>query len=210
MQPSLKISMLSIAIGLLFAADAMAQAFMRHEPTFFDEGRELLEERVQELQRSQPEPILTIDASIQQWQPISSRAGEFYVWAPLGILSDDTETIPVGNLSLEFRILASQTSDGKFVVAYADAPDIETSQLFAAVKDTLVKRTAFEIRSVENIEVDDGVGESLILVGDAELISIYLLLGNERIYVVGVRQKGGNEPSEAATQFLESFRPHNN
>lgn len=202
---SAQIVLLSVLSCFLFAPDAVAQRFQANEPTFFDEGHEQLERNIEQLQQSQPAPVLTIDASIQQWQPIASQTGGFSVWVPLGILSDDTETIPVGAMDLEFRILSSQTSVGKFVLAYADAPDTESAQLFASVKDALVERTAFEIRTVERITVDGGVGESLILTGDAELISVYVLLGNDRLYVVGVRQTGGSAPSEAATRFLKSF-----
>lgn len=204
LKPSLTIPFLSLASGLLLTPCAMAQGRL-NEPTFFEEGREQFEREIERLQQTQPAPIITIDADIQQWQPISSQAGGFSVWAPLGILLDDTETVSVGTADVDFRILSSQTSLGRFVVAYADQPDIETSELFAAIKDALVERTAFEISTIESIKVDGNIGKSLILTSDTGLISAYILLGNNRVYVVGVRQTEGNEPSEAAKRFLTSF-----
>ena len=200
-----KIALLSALSCLLFAPDTMGQRFRVDQPSFFEEGNEQFERQIQQLQQTQPTPVLTIDTSIHQWQPVASQAGEFSVWAPLGILADDTETIQVGANDLDFRILSSQISAGKFVVAYADAPDTKTDLLFAAVKDALVERTAFKIHTVESVTVDGSVGESVTLVGDIEQISAYILLGNDRIYVVGVRQDKGHASSEAANKFLMSF-----
>ena len=205
MKPSSKIALLSILSCLLFAPNTMGQRFRVDQPSFFEEGNEQFERQIQQLQQTQPDPVLTIDAGILQWQPIASQTGKFSVWAPLGILADDTETIQVGNTALDFRILSSQTSAGKFVVAYADALDTETSQLFAAVKEALIKRTAFEISTSESITVDDNVGESLVLTGDIERISARILLGNDRIYVFGVRQAKESASSEAVNRFLMSF-----
>ena len=206
MKLSSKVALISVLSCLLFAPDTMGQRFRVDQPSFFEDGSEQFERQIQELQQSQPPPVLTIDAGINQWQPVASQAGKFSVWAPLGILADDTETIQVGTEALKFRILSSQTSTGKFVIAYADAPETETSQFFTAVKDALVKRTAFEISTVERVTVDGEAGESLTLFGGIEQISAYLLLGNDRIYVVGVRQSKDNASSGEATKFLTSFR----
>ena len=205
MKPSAQIVLLSVLSCLLVAPDTLGQRFRIDQPSFFEEGNEQFERHIEQLQQTQPDPILTVDVGIQQWQPIASQAGKFSVWAPLGILADDTETIQVGANALDFRILSSQTSAGKFVVAYADAPDVKTDQLFAAVKDALVERTTFDIGAVENVAIDDGSGESLTLIGDTEQISAYVLLGNDRIYVVGVRQARENASSDAANKFLTSF-----
>ncbi|AFZ45028.1 hypothetical protein PCC7418_2898 [Halothece sp. PCC 7418] len=204
MKSLLNLLSISVVNCLLFLTDASAQRL--NQPTFFEEGREQFEELIQKLEQSQPNAELTIDESIQQWHPITSEDGGFSVWVPLGILFDDTETIQIGETPLIFRILSSQVSTGKFVVAYADAPNLPTDQLFTAVKDALVQRTAFEITHVESITVDGNIGESLILRSDAGQISTYILLGNSRLYVVGVRQSQENLSSEVANRFLSSFQ----
>lgn len=144
--------------------------------------------------------------NLQQWQPITSQAGGFSVWAPLGVLSDDSLKVSLASVEVAFRILSSQTSIGKFVVAYADRPNIKTSQLLAALKDDLVQRTASTISNQQPIAINDHVGESLTLTGASGLISAYLLIGKERIYVVGVRQPEALKSSEVAQKFLTSFR----
>ena len=204
MKSLLNLLSVTLVSCLLFLTDASAQRL--NQPTFFEEGREQFEELIRELEQSQPDSELTMDESIQQWQPITSENGGFSVWVPLGILSDDTETIQIGETPLNFRILSSQVSTGQFVVAYADAPNLEKEQLFTAVKDALVQRTAFEITRVESITVDGNIGESLILKSDAGQISTYILLGNSRLYVVGVRQSQENLSSEVANRFLSSFQ----
>ncbi|MDR9404286.1 MAG: hypothetical protein RI580_12690 [Halothece sp. Uz-M2-17] len=204
MKSLLNLLSVTLVSCLLFLTDASAQRL--NQPTFFEEGREQFEELIRELEQSQPDSELTMDESIQQWQPITSENGGFSVWVPLGILSDDTETIQIGETPLNFRILSSQVSTGQFVVAYADAPNLEKEQLFTAVKDALVQRTAFEITRVESITVDGNIGESLILKSDAGQISTYILLGNNGLYVVGVRQSQENLSSEVANRFLSSFQ----
>ena len=208
MKLSRQISLLSILSSLVLVPSSIAQGFGLEQPTFFRDGNEQFERNIQQLQQSQPKPVLTIDEGIEQWQPISSQAGGFSVWVPLGILSDENETVANDNASLNFRILSSQTSLGKFVVAYADAPDGKAAQLFALIKEDLVKRTAFKISSLKKITIDNHVGESLILKSNTEVISAYVLLANKRLYVVGMEEGVRNTPSEAATKFLKSFRLH--
>lgn len=208
MKSLINIFSLSFLSYLLLLTNASAQRV--NQPSFFREGNEQFEENIRQLQQSKPAPTLTIDAGTQQWQPITSEAGGFTVWAPLGILSDNSETIQLEEAVLAFRVLSSQVSTGKFVVAYADAPDLERERLFAAVKDALVKRTAFEISRAEPITVDGNIGESLILKGADGQISTYVLLGNSRLYVVGVRQTQSNASSEAANKFLRSFHLNTN
>jgi len=208
MKSLLNIFSLSVLSYLLLLTNASAQRV--NQPSFFEEGNEQFEENIRQLQQSKPAPALTIDAGTQQWQPITSEAGGFTVWAPLGILSDNSETIQLEKAVLAFRVLSSQVSTGKFVVAYADAPDMEREQLFAAVKDALAKRTEFEITEIESITVDGNIGESLILKGADGQISTYILLGNSRLYVVGVRQTQDNVSSEAANRFLNSFHLNTN
>jgi hypothetical protein len=208
MKSLLNIFSLSVLSYFLFLSNASAQRV--NQPSFFREGNEQFEENIQQLQQSKPVPTLTINEGVQQWRPITSEAGGFTVWAPLGILSDNSETIQLEEAILAFRVLSSQVSTGKFVVAYADAPDMEKEQLFAAVKDALAKRTEFEITDIESITVDGNIGESLILKGAEGQISTYVLLGNSRLYVVGVRQSQGNASSEAANKFLRSFHLNTN
>lgn len=203
MKSLLNLLSISVVTYLLLLTDASAQRL--DEPTFFEEGREAFEQLIEELEASQPDPKLTVDDSLQQWQPMTSQDGGFSVWVPLGILSDDSETIPVGETPLNFRILSSQVSTGKFVVAYADAPNLPREDLFTAVKDAIVQRTGFEITRVERITVDGNSGESLILKSEAGQISTYILLGNDRLYVVGVRQTQDHASSEAVNRFLGSF-----
>ena len=208
MKLSWQISFLSILSSLLFVPSLIVQGFGLDQPTFFREGNEQFEQNIRQLQQSQPKPVLTIDEGVEQWQPISSAAGGFSVWVPLGILSDENETVANDNASLNFRILSSRTSLGTFVVAYANAPDGKDAQLFTLIKEDLVKRTGFKISRVKKITIDNHVGESLILTSDTGVISAYVLLANKRLYVVGMEEVVGNTPSEAATKFLKSFHLH--
>ena len=188
---------------------AIAQRSRPNEPTFFEEGDRQLERAIEQLQRSQPAPVLTIDASLQQWQPISSRAGGFSVWAPIGVLSDATESIALDGPNappLGFRVLSIQTAIGKFVVAYADAPESETDRLLDAVTQAVIDRTSFAVKTAQPIAVDGATGRAITLMGQDGSISAYLLRGADRLYLVGVRQTNGSTAREAVDRFLKSFR----
>ncbi len=190
----------------LVATEAIAQRSRPNEPTFFEEGDRQLERAIEQLQRSQPAPVLTIDASLQQWQPITSRAGGFSVWAPIGVLSDATELIALDSQPLGFRVLSIQTAIGKFVVAYADAPAIETDRLLDAVTQAVIDRTSFAVKTAQPIALDGATGRAITLVGQDGSIVAYVLRGVDRLYLVGVRQTNGSTATEAVDRFLKSFR----
>ena len=194
-----------ISGGLLLPTVALAQ-FRLNEPTFFETGNEQFNQEIDRLEQSQPTPVLTVDTGVQQWQPVTSLAGGFSVWVPLGVFSDDLETVSIGEESVEFRILSSQASLGKFVVAYADLPDVDFPTVLADVQDGLVARTEFEVDSTEPVEVDGGAGQSVTLSHDDEVISANILVGSDRIYVVGVRYTDSDAAANAANQFLQSFQ----
>ncbi|MEM8605200.1 MAG: hypothetical protein AAGF24_15375 [Cyanobacteria bacterium P01_H01_bin.121] len=195
-------------IGLLLLSEPVgAQAFLRtREPTFFEQGQQRLESEIRRLEEDAPAPLLTVESGVQQWQPITSRAGGFSIWVPLGLLSDSTETVDLNGQDLDFRVLSSQVSTGTFVVTYAPDPGLEPAAVFPALEAAVIERSQFEVASRQPIQLDGAPGQALVLKGDAGLIAVRMYLANERIYLVGVRQTGVAEMTPATQAFLDSFR----
>jgi hypothetical protein len=200
-------ALLSLGGSLAVAEPGWAQAFMRtNQPTFFDMGQQRLESEIRTLEQGAPSPVLTVESGIQQWQPITSRAGGFSIWAPLGILADETKTIELDGQSLEFEILSSRVSQGKFVVAFADAPQIQPTTLFPALQAIIVQQTDFKVVMSQAIQLDGAPGQELVLQDDDELLALRMYLGNGRVYLVGVLQAAGSDIASGTQAFLESFR----
>lgn len=220
-QNNLKKSLLSASfLGTLGAATfftphANVQAFPGQEPSFFERGNEQFEQTIEQFQQSQPDTVLTIDESVQpdaeqRWQPLTSAKGQFSMWAPLGLISQDFEAVPFESETLAIEILSSLSAHGNFFVAHTDlSPGLEASALFDSVTETLVSETAFTLNGTTDISADGFTIESFMLTGENSYLLGFSLLGEvdgtERLYVVGVRQDGQTVPSEEARRFLESF-----
>lgn len=189
------------------ALPAAGQAQL-NENLFFREGREQFEAEIQTLQQAQPQgPVLTISDGELRWQPIVSESGGFSVWVPQGQLSDEREVVELESATLTFRVLASETSFGRFVVAYADIPsDLDISSLMPEFKEALVESQDLPLVGTEPVTTETYSGTELRFVGENTTALARLLTGNQRVYVVGVKQPLADGESDAALGFLGSFQ----
>lgn len=220
MKLSLKISLLTLtftsALGHALFLPTSVQAFPGQEDSFFERGNEQFEQIIEQFQSTQPEAVLSVEEGFDQpdeqprWQPLSSTGGAFSVWAPLGLISHESESVPFGSDTLEVEILSSLSIYGNFFAAHSQLPSgTEARELFESVRTTLVSETAFSLNGTTDISEDGFVAETFMLTGDNSYLLGFSLVGEvngtERLYVVGIRQDGQTIPSEQARQFLNSF-----
>ena len=187
---------------------ARAQLGRFDEPNFFRDGRYQFEEEIRQLQQNQqqPAPLLTVNDGMVQWQPVSSEAGDFTIWAPLGVLSDETETLDTAEGTWSFHVLGSQTAVGRFVVAYANAPASANASTLLDIQTALAAVTNFTLRSDRVQNLDNAPGREMRLEGPDKALTLRLVLANQRVYVLGTEQSLGAEFPDATNSFLNSFR----
>ncbi|MGK7874613.1 MAG: hypothetical protein AB4426_15295 [Xenococcaceae cyanobacterium] len=185
------------------------QEQLMQESDFFERSRELLEEEIRRFRQQQSPPMLSIDAGIQPWQPVIFRAGGFSIWIPPGILTEESRTVEATTGTLEFRVFAKHLSGSRFVAAYANFEEAQTDaseDVFAVVRNAVIERTAFELKEDRAIALNSYPGRELELSGERETIIFRVLLIEQRIYVLGVRQPTQGMNPEAATAFFNSFQ----
>ena len=104
---------------------------------------------------------------------------------PQGQLSDEREVVELESATLTFRVLASETSFGRFVVAYADIPsDLDISSLMPEFKEALVESQDLPLVGTEPVTTETYSGTELRFVGENTTALARLLTGNQRVYVV--------------------------
>ncbi|MEL6555611.1 MAG: hypothetical protein AAFQ63_19440 [Cyanobacteria bacterium J06621_11] len=207
--------MTTLGVSFLLSYHQDVLAFPGQEDNFFERGNEQFEQIVEQFQSTQPDAVLSIEGTDQpdeqpRWQPLFSTEGGFSVWAPLGLISHESESVPFGSDTLEVEILSSLSTYGNFFAAHTQIPSgTEASELFESVKETLVSETAFSLNGTTDVSADGYTAESFMLTGDNSYLLGFSLVGEingtERLYVVGIRQDGQTSPSEQAQQFLNSF-----
>ena len=209
-----KFWIVSVSIAVLLGEIGGARVAIARDitgrPDFFDQGQELLEREVQRLEQASSDPILTIDPNTPRWQPIVSEAGQFSVWMPPGVLSQETRTLDTKLGNLAFQVTASKLGDQRYVVGYSsnltNAQTQDPTALLTAVRDSVAAKTEFQISSDRPISLKNYPGREFQLTQSDETITFHTYVAGNRLYLLGVKQKGGNQLPQAATTFFSSFR----
>jgi hypothetical protein len=148
-------------------------------------------------------PVLTINDGELRWQPVVSEAGDFSVWAPLGQLSDEREVVELETATLTFRVLASETAFGRFVVAYAEiTPELDTSSLMPQLQEALVDSQDLPLVDTQPISTETYSGIELRFEGEDTAAFARLITGNQRVYVVGAKQSLADAETGRCSRFL--------
>ncbi|MDJ0508611.1 MAG: hypothetical protein QNJ64_05055 [Crocosphaera sp.] len=187
-------------------------------PNFFRDGQRLMDQEIQRLQQQSetsniehPSQLLTIDTGELRWQKLLFRDGNFSVWIPQGIQSNETVNISLGENNLSFEVLASHPQNYRFVAAYSDILNrdqiINPEELLIQVRDGIVQETNFTLMTDESFTWQQYRGRNLTMKDEDELISFRVYLIDNRVYVLAGGQKNqtANVP-EIIVSFFDSFR----
>lgn len=195
-------------LGLLSAAvPALAQNSGLDDSLFFRQGRDQFQTEIERLQERAPSPVFTVNDGSQQWQPIVSEAGGFSVGAPLGTLLEESKTANIAGNSLVFQLLMSQTTMGRYLVAYADIPAGQTAdQIILDLVPVVVEQIEAPLTQDQSFSTETYAGRELRFQSSETTTLMRVLTGDQRVYVVGASQTQGGEPTDTTLAFLNSFQ----
>ncbi|MEM9537696.1 MAG: hypothetical protein AAGA40_18740 [Cyanobacteria bacterium P01_E01_bin.45] len=179
----------------------------KSRPDFFEESQQSLDDEILRFQQERPAPGFNLDSGFMSWQPAIFREGGFSIYVPMGVLTEELETVVTAEGDLEFDVFAVHSSTSRFVVAYANRGDeqAEQDELLDTLRVAVIEATEFEVGVEAETELEGQPGRELQLFDDEESIAVRLILTDDRIYVVGIRQLRSIESAELATTFLDSF-----
>ncbi|MGK7912632.1 MAG: hypothetical protein AB4050_14325 [Synechococcus sp.] len=179
----------------------------KNRPDFFEESQQSLDDEILRFQQESPAPGFSLDGGFMSWQPAIFREGGFSVYVPMGVLTEEFETVASAEGDLEFDVFAVHSSTSRFVVAYAVRPEeqADSAELLDTLRVAVIEATDFTVGVETETELEGQIGRELTLLDDEESITVRIILTDERVYVVGIRQLQSIESTELASTFLDSF-----
>lgn len=201
------ISLLSLSLS----QSAGAQ-FRPDRPNFFERGRQQLELDIERLQKpSASIPILDFKVESPQWSAVLLQNGTSAVWMPQGIISNETQTVESSDGQIDFRIIASTSALGRFVVAFSGKEDAfakaDPNLLLNRVRTRIIgDQKAFGAVGDRNLTVNNLPGREFTLKNAEEVITYRVLLAQDRLYVLAVSQSSDSKQQGAIKTFFDSFR----
>ncbi|NEQ97089.1 MAG: hypothetical protein F6K30_10250 [Cyanothece sp. SIO2G6] len=119
-------------------------------PDFFEQGRDEFEAEIHQYsdELGTSDDLLNVQGSSLDWQPYLSQVGNFRVWMPSGILSDEIKILETLSGFIEMTVITNYVESGIFVAAYSDILDDSFTEdpeaLFQTLVDTIITDTNFE------------------------------------------------------------------
>jgi hypothetical protein len=139
------------------------------------------------------------------------QSGGFSFWMPPGILTEETVTLNTSIGSLNFRTLASNGEDRRYVVAYAEKLTPEQLEspkiLLTAIREKIAPANQFQLTREREISIDKHPGRELTLENDKEVIIFRAYLVNEKVCALGVHAPKNNPLSKQVRAFFNAFQP---
>lgn len=205
----LPITAVVIASSFWLPTSLAAQGLLRTYPTFFDRGRDVFDQEILRLQEaSKPtNPLLSISST--QWIPIVLAGGNCSVLLPPGVLTEEIETLETGNGTLTFRILATQTAQERYVMAYAPLASASLKSpvtVLLAVREAVARKTDFKMQRVGALTVEGGVGEEFEFEGNGKVIRVRTYATPSHVYVLGALQPSPVPSPDLVKTFWDSFK----
>lgn len=214
----ISIFLLSFAFSLALSDSVHAQ-FGIDRPDFFERGQEQLELEIEQLEQRQPDfllnpdflPILDDSADAPLWSPVVLRDGGSVVWMPQGVLSQETQTVESVDGAIDFDVVSTTSSVGRFVVAFSGAEDsfanTEPSDLLDRVYRRIIGgQTGFGAVSDRSITVANYPGREFVLQNQDEVITYRALFVENRLYILAVNQSADFDRQESIIMFFDSFQ----
>ncbi len=188
----------------------LAQRWGNNQFDFFEQGQAQLDQEINRLQQQSPDPVLTVNATPQHWQAITSNAGNYSIWMAPGTLTAETKILDTAIGQLTFQVMASNSSRARTVVAYTDLPPraISTSfdQTLTAVGDRLKSHATYPLANEQTVSLLAYPGRELTFKGNnQETVIIRYYLVQRRLYLIGARYQD-DALNNLAPVFLSSFQ----
>lgn len=207
-----KVVAIATTAWLTMSSEPVSAQFRPDRPDFFEQGQRQLEEEIQRLEQQQPDttPTLTVESSQTQWSPVLVREGGFAVWMPRGVVAQNTRTVETSNGEIDFQVLSSTASLGRFVVAFSEDLDVspdDPQAVLERVQDRISGwQTGFGLQGERDVSVEGNPGKDFTLTNSEETIFFRVVLMNERLYVLAVSQSNELASVETKTAFFNSFQ----
>lgn len=201
-------------VGLSVLALAPAAAQLRPQrPDFFERGQEQIEQEINSLIQGQPGslPILQIEQSRAQWFPMLLREGGGTVLMPLGAVSQAVQRVSSVDGDIDFNVISSTSSLGRFVVAFSDSVasfgQADPNELLERVQRRIIgDQTGFGARGDRTITFKGNPGREFVLSNQEEIISFRVLVVRDRLYVLAVSQPANSPHNVVIPTFFISFQ----
>ena len=181
--------------------------FSRDFSSFFETGRMRSQDRL--LFQSPPREVMPVAKQSNSWQFIIFKEGGFSFWMPPGILTEEKVVLDTTIGKLSFRTLASNTEDRRYVIGYAASLTPEQAEnpeiLLNAIRERAVPSGEFKLQEDRSITLDNYPGRELTFENDDEVIIIRAYLGEQRVYVLGVRYPKANPQPRQTRAFLNAL-----
>lgn len=205
----LPIAAVVIASGVCLPVPLMAQGLLRTYPTFFDRGRDIFDQEILRLQEASKPANTLLSISSTQWIPIVLAGGGCSVLLPPGDLTEEIETLETSDGILNFRVLATQTDQERYVMAYA--PLASTSfkspaSALLATREAMARRTDFQLERVGALTLEGAVGEAFRFEGRGKVIRVRTYATPSHVYVLGAIQPSPVPSPDLVGTFWDSFK----
>ncbi|WP_019504130.1 hypothetical protein [Pleurocapsa sp. PCC 7319] len=199
-----------LAISGIFSPPAIAGLFDR--PDFFEKGQEQFEEEIHRFEKRETvaEPSIEIEETALSWSRVMMPEVGFTVLIPSGAISHEVETVEAPKGDINFDIIATHPSSSRYVVAYSEevAP-----QRVDNVPEVLERSRDYIIDNKVDLTkiADDDItfanypGKQFQLQNKEETIVYRLLLVEQRLYVLAVRQQNDAISAKSIDNFFASF-----
>ncbi len=220
MREILTLTVTSLVFGVVevisFSTPAIAQ-LRPDRPTFFGDGEKQLEREIRRIneQPENPQPLLTIkDENSQNSDPnpnLIQLPGNLIALLPDIPTSQTIEMIETSVGTLELTVLEASQNSTQYILAYstplASAQFNQIQTLFNQIRDQLQQNAQVELTGERSILLQNYPGRELSLLGKKQVQQFRLYVIEERLYLLGIRQKNEQEISEQdVIKFFNSFQ----
>ncbi|MFN5513289.1 MAG: hypothetical protein ACK5CA_00670 [Cyanobacteriota bacterium] len=176
--------------------------------SFFETGRLRSEDRL--IFQRPPSGVSAFRAQSDAWQLLIFENIGVSLWMPPGILREETVTVPTVLGALNFRALASQQEDRRYLAAYASGLTPEQQGDFKALLQGIEAKAApvgeFKLQSQRSVSLGEYAGEELRFLGKEEGIVFRVYLVKDKLYALGVRYPRSAPNAQATNGFLSSLQ----
>lgn len=176
--------------------------------SFFETGRLRSEDRI--LLQNPPNDVIPVQQESRSWQFIIFREGGFSFWMPPGVLSEEKVSIETTLGELDFRTLASDSEDRRYVVGYASSLTEEQIKepniLLNAIRDRVAPKEAFKLTKQTAIKLDKYSGQELEFKDGEETIIMRVFLVGNRVYALGIRYPNTAPKTRETRAFLNALQ----
>jgi hypothetical protein len=199
-----------LALGCLgvFTTFGAGSASASDLDAFFREGRTRSENTLI-LKPSKPDPAIPVNPNSQFWQYLVFQSAGASLWMPPGTLSEENIVLNTASGAVNFRAIAANTKDSRYVAAYT--PNLTAEQLaspdklFSAVLQR-ISAGKFAVKQDRPVTWQERPGREVLLQNNSETIVFRIFLSNQKVYALGVRYPGLTNPSREVNAYLGSFQ----